>query len=45
LSWAFDDPAAVGRSEEEMLRKFREVRDQIEKRIKLWIEEKGIFQE
>ena len=45
LSWAFDDPAAVGRSEEEMLRKFREVRDQIEKRIKLWLEEKGISQE
>jgi len=45
LSWPFDDPAAVGRSEEEKLQKFREVRDQIEKRIKLWIEEKGISQE
>ncbi len=42
LSWPFDDPAALGGSEEEKLRKFREVRDQIEKRIKLWIEEKGI---
>ena len=38
LSWAFDDPAAVEGSEEEKLQKFREVRDQIEKRIKLWIE-------
>ena len=45
LSWPFDDPAAVGRSEEEKLQKFREVRDQIEKRIRLWIEEKGISQE
>ena len=45
LSWPFDDPAAVGRSEEEKLHKFREVRDQIEKRIRLWIEEKGISQE
>ena len=45
LSWAFDDPAAVEGSEEEKLQKFREVRDQIEKRIKLWIEEKGISQE
>jgi arsenate reductase len=45
LSWPFDDPAAVGRSEEDMLRKFREVRDQIEKRIKLWLERKGISQE
>ncbi len=45
LTWAFDDPAAAGGSEEEKLQKFREVRDQIEKRIKLWIEEKGISQE
>ncbi len=45
LSWAFDDPAAVEGSEEEKLRKFREVRDQVDKRIRLWIEEKGIPQE
>jgi len=45
LSWAFDDPAAVEGSEEEKLFKFREVRDQIEKRIKLWIEEQCIPQE
>ena len=42
LSWVFDDPAAVEGSEEERLEKFREVRDQIERRIKLWVEEKGI---
>lgn len=41
LSWAFDDPAAVEGSEEEKLQKFREVRDQIEKRIRLWLEEQG----
>ncbi len=45
LSWAFDDPAAGGGTEEEKLQKFREVRDQIEKRVKLWLEEKGITQE
>jgi arsenate reductase len=45
LSWAFDDPAAVEGSEEEKLQKFRQVRDQIEKRIKVWLEEKGISQE
>ena len=42
LTWAFDDPAAAGGSEEEKLQKFREVRDQIEGRIKLWLEEKGM---
>ncbi len=45
LSWAFDDPAAFEGSEEEKLQKFREVRDRIEQCIKLWIEEKGIYQE
>ena len=45
LSWAFDDPAAVEGSEEEKLQKFREARDQVEKRIRLWLEEKGIPQE
>jgi arsenate reductase (thioredoxin) len=45
LSWVFDNPDAVKGSEEDKLQKFREVRDQIEKRIRLWIEEKGISQE
>ena len=45
LSWVFDDPAAVEGSEEERLEKFREVRDQIEKHIRLWLEEKGILPE
>ncbi len=45
LSWAFDDPAAVEGSEEDKLQKFREVRDQVAKRIRLWLAEKGILQE
>ena len=40
--WPFDDPAAVEGSEEEKLEKFREVRDQIEKRILLWLGQEGI---
>ena len=36
--WALDDPAAVEGSEEDKLLKFRHVRDQIEERIKTWLE-------
>ena len=35
--WSFEDPAAVTGTDEEKLAKFRQVRDQIEKRIKAWI--------
>ncbi|MFW6295358.1 MAG: arsenate reductase ArsC [Halanaerobium sp.] len=38
--WPFDDPRAAEGSEEEILNKFREVRDQIEQRIKEFIEER-----
>jgi arsenate reductase len=41
LHWAFEDPAAFVGSEEETLQKFREVRDQIDQRIKGWLEEQG----
>ncbi len=41
LSWPFDDPAATQGSDEEKLDKFRQVRDRIEKRILLWLEEEG----
>ena len=34
--WSFEDPAALQGTEEEKLAKFREVRDQIEIRIKEW---------
>ena len=37
--WAFEDPAAFQGSEEETLAKFRQVRDQIEQRIRGWLRE------
>jgi arsenate reductase len=37
LHWAFDDPAAFEGTDEEKLRKFREVRDQIDERIRAWL--------
>ena len=39
LHWSFEDPAAFVGSEDEILAKFREVRDQIEQRIKAWLAE------
>jgi arsenate reductase len=41
LHWGFEDPAAFEGSEEQKLAKFREVRDQIEARIKTWLQEIG----
>jgi len=35
--WSFDDPAAFEGTDEEKLTKFREVRNQIEARIKDWV--------
>ncbi len=43
--WAFDDPAAFEGTDEEKLRKFREVRDQIDERIRAWLVEQGVFPE
>jgi arsenate reductase len=37
LHWSFEDPSAFTGSENEKLAKFREVRDQIEQRIKSWL--------
>lgn len=37
--WLFDDPARADGTDEEKLARFREVRDQIEARIKLWLAE------
>jgi arsenate reductase len=42
LFWPFDDPAALEGTEDEKLSKFREVRDQIDERIKSWLKEMGI---
>lgn len=41
LSWLFDDPAAVDGSDEEKLDKFRQVRNQIEEKIKEWLFEES----
>ena len=38
LHWDLDDPVKVGGSEEERLNKFREVRDQIKKRVQKWVD-------
>ena len=37
LHWSFEDPAKFEGTEEEKLAKFREVRDQIEVKIKEWV--------
>ncbi len=42
MHWAFEDPAAFEGSDEEKLNKFREVRDQIDQRIKTWLKELAI---
>ena len=39
LHWSFEDPAAFEGTEEQKLAKFRQVRDQIEQRIKEWAAE------
>ncbi len=41
MFWPFEDPVAFAGSEEEKLAKFREVRDKIAERIKLWLRELG----
>ena len=41
LHWVFEDPAAFQGSEEERLAKFREVRDQIERKVKDWVAEQS----
>ncbi len=35
--WSFQDPAAFDGSDEQKLAKFREIRDQIETKIKSWV--------
>ena len=39
LHWPFEEPAAFVGSAEDELNKFREVRDQIERRIQEWLSE------
>jgi arsenate reductase len=42
LYWPFEDPAKFKGTEEEKLEKFREVRNQIDKRIRSFLEKRGI---
>lgn len=42
LHWLFEDPAAFEGSEEERLAKFREVRDQIEHKVKEWVAQQSV---
>ncbi|MFZ5981488.1 MAG: arsenate reductase ArsC [Candidatus Zixiibacteriota bacterium] len=37
LHWPFEDPADATGTEEEILKKFRKVRDEIETRVKNWL--------
>jgi arsenate reductase len=39
LSWPFEDPAALEGTPEQKLEKFRQVRNQIEQRIRQWLAE------
>jgi len=42
LRWPFDDPAGLEGADEEKLRKFRQVRDQIDQKIRDWLKEMGV---
>jgi len=39
LHWAFEDPAAFEGSDAQKLAKFRQIRDQIEQKVKDWVAE------
>ena len=39
LHWPFDDPAAETGSDEEIMATFRDIRDQIDAKIKVWLGE------
>lgn len=43
LHWSFEDPAAFEGTDEAKLDKFRQVRDQIEGKIKSWLVEQGVL--
>ena len=44
LYWPFEDPAAFIGSPKEQLEKFREVRDQIDQRVRGWLSELSVAQ-
>jgi arsenate reductase len=41
LHWSFEDPAAFEGTPEEKLEKFRQVRDQIQEKVRAWLNEMG----
>jgi arsenate reductase len=41
--WPLEDPAAFQGTPEETLVKFREIRDQIDERVRDWLDEQGVF--
>ena len=42
LHWAFEDPAALEGTDDQKLAKFRQVRDQIEQRVRQWVAESTV---
>jgi arsenate reductase len=42
LHWDLDDPARVTGTDDEKLAKFRQIRDQLETRILMWLAEQGV---
>lgn len=42
MHWSFEDPAAFEGSEEQKLEKFREIRDQIEQKVRGWVQEQSL---
>ena len=44
LHWHFEDPAAFIGTETEKLAKFRQVRDQIDQKVKAWVAEEAMQQ-
>lgn len=42
MHWSFEDPAALEGSEVEKLDKFREVRDQISRKVQEWLAEQSL---
>jgi arsenate reductase (thioredoxin) len=41
MHWSFQDPAAAEGTDDEKLAKFREIRDQIEAKVKAWLAEQA----
>ncbi|MCL4559813.1 MAG: arsenate reductase ArsC [Chloroflexi bacterium] len=39
--WSFEDPAAFEGSDEAKLEKFREIRDQIDQKVRSWVDEQA----